>query len=170
MASAVQERLAAYARAHELTRPGLIEGGDAAARETTLHVLIETILAPYANPDGRHVSVEGDDVALSGSSVTSLALVLHELATNAAKYGALSVPDGHIRIACTMRDGTLALEWKETGGPPIAAPPQRQGFGSQFTGRTVRGQFGGTLVHEWEADGVRTRIVIPAEHLNHAGG
>ena len=168
MAAAVQQRLAAYARAHELTRPGLIESPESAARETMLHALIAAILAPYAPPDGSRLSIDCDDIAVSGSAVTSLALVLHELATNAVKYGALSTPDGRIRIRCAMEDRALTLEWKETGGPAITAPPPRQGFGSQFTGRTIRSQFGGTFDQAWEADGVRTRLSIPADRLTSA--
>lgn len=168
MAAAVQERLAAYARAHELTRPGLIDGAESSARETTLHVLIAAILAPYAGPDGGHgnVSIDGADMVLSGSAVTNLALVLHEFATNAGKYGALSAAEGCVHIRCAIENGKLNIVWKETGGPVIAAPPARRGFGSSFTERTVRGQFGGELAQDWEADGVKIRLSIPTDRLS----
>jgi len=174
MATAIQERLAAYARAHDLTRPGIINASEDITRETTLHALIGAILAPYmgpATPNSRDdITVEGTDIPLSGGAVTNLALVLHEFATNAAKYGALSVPEGRIRIGATIDAGTFHLLWKESGGPAIAAAPAKQGFGSQFTGRTVKSQFGGQLVQDWEPDGVKIRVSIPMDRLTQPGG
>ncbi|HWA31073.1 MAG TPA: PAS domain S-box protein [Rhizomicrobium sp.] len=174
MATAIQERLAAYARAHDLTRPGIINGAEGIARETTLHALIGAILAPYmgpATPNSRDaITVEGTDIPLSGGAVTNLALVLHEFATNAAKYGALSVPEGRIHIGATIDAGTFHLLWKESGGPAIAAAPAKQGFGSQFTARTIKSQFGGSLVQDWEPDGVNIRLSIPTDRLAHSPG
>ena len=169
MASAIQERLAAYARAHDLTRPGIINGAEGAARETTLHALIAAILAPYMGPSTPNsqddITVEGTDLPLAGGAVTNLALVLHEFATNAAKYGALSVPEGRIRIAASVEDGVFNLLWKETGGPALAGAPSKQGFGSQFTARTVKSQFGGQLIQEWESDGAKIHVRIPMDRL-----
>lgn len=170
LAAAVQERLSAYARAHDLTRPGIINPGSA-ARETTLFVLIDAILAPYRTmgESGDRVIAGGTDIPLSGVAVTNLALVLQEFATNAAKYGALSVPGGCVHIVTAVQDGSLRLAWKESKGPAVSGVPQKKGFGSQFTERTLQGQFGGDLDYEWEPDGVKIRVSIPMERLAQPG-
>jgi two-component sensor histidine kinase len=172
MAAAVQHRLAAYARAHDLTRPGLINP-QSAARETTLHALIEAILAPYVGPEKPNrndIVITGADIPLQGNDATNLALVLHEFATNAAKYGALSVPEGRIRIAAENKDGALHLLWQERGGPPIAGAPATQGFGSLFTGRIVQSQYAGQIVQDWEPDGVKIHVSIPMDRLTQPSG
>jgi two-component sensor histidine kinase len=79
---------------------------------------------------------------------------LHELATNAAKYGALSRPQGHVRIAWSLTsDGRLVLSWSETGGPPVS-PPVRQGFGTRVMKQMVEGQFKGEMRFEWRPEGL----------------
>ncbi|MGH6843887.1 MAG: PAS domain S-box protein, partial [Methylocella sp.] len=98
MAQAVRERLGALARAHGLTRPGLVDGDGRPSQDTTLHALVQTIFAPYVDPKrikghGFYI-VTGPSLPVGGNAVTSIALVMHELATNAAKYGALSSPGG----------------------------------------------------------------------------
>jgi two-component sensor histidine kinase len=88
-----------------------------------------------------------------------MSVVLHELATNAVKYGALSAPDGFVTVAWKLNDdGTLTLDWRERGGPPIAGAPQRQGFGSRLLDTTVRGQLGGRLDCDWAPEGLRCTL------------
>jgi two-component sensor histidine kinase len=94
--------------------------------------------------------------------MTGLALLLHELATNAVKYGALSSADGCIDIELAVGDGKLVMTWKEKGGPPLAGPPDQQGFGSMLA---VTGQFGGELSYDWNAHGLIIRVLLPWERL-----
>jgi two-component system CheB/CheR fusion protein len=97
--------------------------------------------------------------------VTSLALVLHELATNAAKYGALSLPSGCVRVTWSVAGPDLVLTWEESGGPRVNGPPTRQGFGSMLASRSVKGQLKGQLTFNWNADGLIVRLSVPVERL-----
>ncbi len=98
-------------------------------------------------------------------AVTSLALLLHESATNAAKYGALSELSGSIHIDWGVQEGVLWLVWKEAGGPMIVDPPQVRGFGSTLAERSIAGQLSGTIAFEWLPVGLTLRIKIPLNRL-----
>jgi two-component system CheB/CheR fusion protein len=102
--------------------------------------------------------IEGPDVPISGDAATSFALVLHELATNAAKYGALSTQEGHIRISWTIAKGKLALVWEEHGGPPIEAAPKREGFGTVLARRSAGGNLEGTIAFDWKREGLLVHL------------
>ena len=94
-------------------------------------------------------------------------MALHELATNAVKHGALSVPGGRVSLSWSADDdddaaaGLLRLCWREAGGPPVAAPPTRRGFGSRVLEATLRGQLGGTVTRGWEASGLVCEAALP---------
>jgi two-component sensor histidine kinase len=90
-------------------------------------------------------------------------MALHELATNATKYGALSAPAGRVGISWrTDTDvGLLRLRWEECGGPPVTAPPSRRGFGSRLVETTVEDQLGGRLVRRWAASGLVCDVEVP---------
>jgi PAS domain S-box-containing protein len=168
LAAAVQERLAALTRAHELTRPGLISIGKAVGDDTTLHAVIRAIFAPYVNrhSEGHEAIVlTGPDLPISGNAITSVALVLNELATNAAKYGALSSLEGVVHVDCSLQNGELLLTWKERGGPSINGPPDEEGFGSTLARRIVSGQFGGRLSNHWEPDGLVVHLAAPVKRI-----
>jgi two-component sensor histidine kinase len=109
------------------------------ARETTLHALIRTIFAPYASFDlsahGDRVVIQGRDLPISGQSVSGLALLFHELATNAVKHGALSTPQGLVYIDCSVENGELSVRWTERGGPSVWGRPDNRGFGGELTHR-----------------------------------
>ena len=164
MAKAVQERLGAYSRAHELTRAA--SRGGAINGQTTLHALIHAITGPYLVEEGEegNITVEGDDVAIDSNTAASLALVLHEFTTNAAKHGALSVPTGEVRIASRCANGQTELEWTERGGPRIEGPPRREGFGSLLAVRTVEGQLNGCLRYDWQPYGVVIKMILPIDN------
>ncbi|HEY8033065.1 MAG TPA: PAS domain S-box protein [Methylocella sp.] len=169
MAEAVRGRLGALARAHGLTRPGLINGEDKPGQGTTLHVLVQTIFAPYVDPDrveghGFYL-VTGPCLPIGGNAVTSVALILHELATNAVKYGALSSPRGYIHIDWSVKKDEFLLTWKEHGGPSLAGPPEHEGFGSSLVRRLVTDQFGGQLSYDWKPKGLIIRLSMPVERL-----
>lgn len=130
-------------------------GGDG----TNLTALIERVLSPYAmDPEAVEIVPDGT-VTLASTTLTSLGLVLHELATNAAKYGALSVPEGRVTIGWTVDapGGNLHLTWVESGGPKVT-PPTTLGFGSKLIRTAIAG---GEVDKIFAPDGVRVKIDIP---------
>jgi two-component system CheB/CheR fusion protein len=155
MAAAVNARLTALARAHALIHPVAGANQGAAA---SLHDLVASIASPYAAPADGRIALSGPDLSLQPSEATALALVLYELATNAAKYGALSVPDGRLAIAWRANAGTLSLNWQETGGPAVAGPPPREGFGTKLARLTAAGQLDGAIAFAWEPAGVHVEL------------
>jgi len=169
MANAIQERLAAYSRAHDLTRPGLIAGEFDVGHQTMLHTLIWTIVAPYIDPvteDGHtNITIGGADVLVDGNATTSLALILHEFTTNAAKYGALSVSGGRVHIDCRVEESVFELTWREREGPSVEGPPSKQGFGSLLARTSIQGQLGGTIKHDWLHEGVVITLRMPIDRL-----
>lgn len=165
MARAVQERLGAYSRAHDLTRKTAADVAGGGAESTTLHTLVHAIVAPYVIESGEdaNVVVAGDDVSIDANTTASLALVLHEFTTNAAKYGAFSTPSGKLSVSTRETGDFVELVWTERGGPRIAGRPTRQGFGSVLSVRTVEGQLNGTLQIEWQPEGAVIVLRIPRE-------
>jgi two-component sensor histidine kinase len=91
--------------------------------------------------------------------------VLHESATNAVKYGALSRPDGSIHVTWDASGDALRLDWDEIGGPEINLRPQARGFGSILAERSVTGELGGRIEHDWRRNGLRLKLSIPLERL-----
>ena len=165
MAKAVQERLGAYSRAHDLTRKTAV--GLSGGEGTTLHTLVQAIVAPYVieAENGTNIVLTGDDVAIDANCTASLALVLHEFTTNATKYGALSSSAGRISVATSLGSDFVEMVWTERGGPPVSGRPSRQGFGSVLASRTVEGQLNGTLAIEWQSEGVVISVRIPRDRL-----
>jgi two-component sensor histidine kinase len=165
MAQSLRGRLDALMRAKDLIRPGIM-GTEAHSERTTVDEVVRTVLQPY--DDGafhERIVASGPDVPVGVKAVTSLALALHETATNAAKYGALSAPNGAIRIKWEVQDDDLRLEWGETGGPVIVAPPQDGGFGSVLTERSITGQLGGKIEYDWRRNGLTLRLSVPLDRL-----
>jgi two-component sensor histidine kinase len=126
--------------------------------------LVLTELAPYAT--NTNVKVSGTDVMLSPAETQALAKVLHELATNAAKYGALSIPGGHVSVSWDRKPNgqraTLILEWRETGGPPVASRVQ-SGYGTDLIRDLIPHELGGAVDLVFAAEGVNCRIEIPVK-------
>lgn len=164
MAEALRGRLGALSRAHELVRPAMMpeHGGQA----TTVDQLARSILAPYgeAAADGR-IAITGSQTPIGANTTTSLALVLHEFATNAAKYGSLSAEEGRLTITCTEDEYTMYLTWTESGGPPVPTNRGPEGFGSQLARKSITGQLGGTLEHDWRPEGLVVHIAMPLDRL-----
>ena len=160
-----RDRLSALARAHALT---LSHGPHApyAARPATLHSLLEAITAPYLGEgDSRRLSIVGCDMEISGSTISSLALLLHEFATNSVKYGALSSTAGQIEVHCADRAENVVITWSEHGGPPVAPPIGKEGFGDLLVRATVTGQLGGDISREWKPEGLVIRLSVPRQSL-----
>lgn len=168
LADAIQGRLGALASAHQLVRAGQASS-DPDHRETTLADLIRTVLAPYVSSarigDAARVVAEGPPVTIGGEAMTSFALVFHELATNAAKYGALSTAGGQVAISWSMGEGELLIVWRERGGPTVTAAPGHEGFGSQLARRSVHGQLGGQIAYDWDPSGLIVRLSVAADRL-----
>ncbi|HEY5105538.1 MAG TPA: chemotaxis protein CheB [Caulobacteraceae bacterium] len=168
MADTIHGRLGALASAHQLIRPRG-PADKAAKHETTLGQLIRAVLSPYNDPaitgEDARAQIDGPEIPVGADALTNLALVVHELATNAAKYGAFSVPGGRVHISWKAMNGRLSLLWEERGGPPITAAPEHEGFGSVLARRSVNGQFAGDLVFRWNPDGLVVAISAKTERL-----
>jgi two-component sensor histidine kinase len=165
MATALRGRLSALSRAHELVQPAsIMEPGS--GTDVELSRLIEAVLEPYRQSGQNRIAIEGPNVAVGSNTTTSLALVLHELATNAAKYGCLSCSEGELTIHWTLQGEDVDLLWTENGGPAIEAPPSFEGFGTQLSQRSIAGQLGGTLEREWRPEGLRVHMIIPLSRLS----
>ena len=155
-ARALRARIEALGRAHDCVRPG------AGAGAGTVHALLATLLAPYHLAEGR-IRLEGDDAAVGPQSATALALILHEAATNSAKYGALSRPEGSVEVETAAEGADYRITWSEAGGPDVA-PPSRAGFGTQMADRAAQ-QLGGRMARSWETGGLRLDLVLPGDQL-----
>jgi PAS domain S-box-containing protein len=169
MADTVRSRLDALARAHDLTWPSLSELADGSEPRATLHALVRTIVSPYDNAEHgglERVTISGADIPISGGAKTNFALLLHEFATNAAKYGALSLPTGHVDVGCAVAGDELCVLWRERGGPALDGPALREGFGSMLARATVERQFGGSIAREWDSEGLTIRLVVSLARLS----
>jgi PAS domain S-box-containing protein len=166
MAEALRGRLGALSRAHELVRPAFA-ADEQHGEATTVAKLIGAILEPYVQSDSNRMALDGPAVPVGANTTTSLALVLHELATNAAKYGSLAAPEGRLSIRWTADADELRLAWIETGGPAVTEAPGLEGFGSQLARKSITGQLGGSLEYEWLGEGLVVRMRIPLDRLGH---
>ncbi len=151
-ARAVQGRIAALARAHSLLSESRWQGAE-------LKQTIESELAPYVKPG--QTNLAGPPVMLRASAVQPISLVMHELATNACKYGALKNEGGVVDVHWQVDlDGFLSLYWLESGGPEVR-PPERSGFGSVLLNQVVHRQLEGKFLVEWDPAGIRICLVLP---------
>ncbi len=164
LADKLRERIAALGRAHDFVRPNKNRAIGAPA--ATLQGLAAQIFEPYGDDQGSPIVLLGDDLPIDDRAATPLALLFHELATNAAKYGALSTREGRVTITIATGPESVSVDWKETGGPPITSPPERRGFGSRLTSLSVEAQLGGTIKTLWCQDGLHSRIEIPASSFS----
>jgi len=165
-AAAVRTRINALARAHEFVRPHT-ESSQPTVGSMTLHAFLADLFKPYSDHAGRpRIVLSGDDAVFDDQAATSVALLFHELATNAAKYGALSVEGGAVTLETRGDAGRFILTWTESGGPPIAEPPSHSGFGSSLATLSVEGQLGGRLERNWRKDGLQVIADLPSTALS----
>jgi PAS domain S-box-containing protein len=168
-ARAVEGRVMALARAHTLLAAANWSGAP-------LRAVAEAELAAFlpGRPGARGplVSIEGPELMLSPAAAQACSMALHELATNATKYGAFSVPGGRAAISweLDLAAGLCRLRWAESGGPPILAPPTRRGFGSRLLAATLHDQLGGQLEQKWERPGLICEIALPLARVQAGGG
>jgi two-component sensor histidine kinase len=164
MSRILSGRLAALAEANALVRRSFVDNGKIGGAE--LGELARKILLPHALHDGHdHFRADGASVWLGERTTNGVALVLHELATNAAKYGSLQSPDGLVDLSWTSDGERLSVSWTERGGPAIEGAPSTTGFGTRLSKDTIVGQLGGTLNYDWRRDGLAVTMVLPAENL-----
>ena len=151
-------RIAALGRAHQLLSEARWEGAD-------LRRLVEEELLAFSLGEASRVSIRGPDVALTPPAAQALAMALHELATNAAKYGALSAPEGQVEVSWTQTEaGALSVIWSEHGGPPVA-PPSRRGLGTTILARALGGPLRGESKMDWRPTGLVCMLELPAQAL-----
>jgi PAS domain S-box-containing protein len=152
--AAVDGRIGALARAHTLLAQSRWQGAD-------LCRLVEEELAPYraAGDDGR-IAASGPDVSLEPRTAQTLALALHELSTNAAKYGALSVASGRVGLNWELQPDSLVLHWSESGGP-LAKPPLTPGFGIRVISTSIERQLEGKADFDWRPEGLNCSLRVP---------
>jgi PAS domain S-box-containing protein len=146
-------RLHAMGRAHDLLARDKWTGA-------SLHDVIRSEFQAYAGIESARLCVTGDDARLGARAAQTLSLAVHELTTNAAKHGALSVPEGRVEIRSAVNGQELQLTWTETGGPAIA-PPSAKGFGSVIVERSIAHELGGAADLRFEPSGLRCHIRIP---------
>lgn len=150
--TALSGRIGSLARSHSLLSSNRWSGA-------RLDVLLEQELEPYGAENDRRLTIAGPPVLIQAEAAQSLGLVIHELATNAGKYGALSTPAGALEVSWRWADDRrLLLTWREIGGPPTV-PPQRQGFGATLIANAGR-QVGATIQREWPPEGLVCEITL----------
>lgn len=150
------ERLVSLGRTHSLLTREAWAGAD-------LHDILRGELAPYLDAAERRVAIDGPSFIVPRDMTVPIGMAIHELATNAVKYGALSVPEGRVRVDITAEEGMpdprLVMVWTESGGPPVK-PPERRGFGSLLLDRLLASQLGGRVATEYRPEGVMARIDV----------
>lgn len=161
-ASILQNRVQALARAHDLILPAILDEADR-GEGIALAELVETLVAPYDRGQALHAT--GPDQRLGPRSAGSLALALHELTTNAAKYGGLAIADGRLEISWRCDGDRFVIDWAETGRRP-AETDAGPGFGSRLLRVCLEDQLGGALETQLETTGMRRRITLPLQRLS----
>jgi PAS domain S-box-containing protein len=153
--AAIEGRLQALSTAHTLLSQSRWAGA-------SLHTLLADEIAPYKSEEISRAHIDGPEVMLEPKSAQAVAVVLHELTTNAVKYGGLSVPTGRLRVEWSRGETQLVLRWSEAGGPPVK-PPTRKGFGTRVVGRIVQAELEGQVQFDWNPAGLACEIIIPLD-------
>lgn len=163
----LRDRVLALGRAHDFVRPHSVrsQGG---YRQTSLHGLLHEVFLAYRGPQGARIVVDGSDPDIDDRSATPLALVFHELATNAQKYGSLSSAQGTVALNIRQDAADWRMLWIENGGRPIESPMQ-EGFGSRLISLSIERQLGGKIVRDWTPTGLRAEIRIPVGVMTRSG-
>jgi PAS domain S-box-containing protein len=169
LSGAIKARLGALARAHDLILPEINDEGVSFERSVLLLELVRTIISPYADlgpATSPRISARGPEILLEGRMVSTLALLFHELTTNAMKHGAFTTLDGYVELTWSLEAGEFRLLWEEHGGPSLAAAPTSEGFGTVLADRLVTLQLGGTITRDWRPHGLVLGFMAPAEALS----
>ncbi len=156
----LRHRITALGRAHDFVRPHSDQSRPS-LRQDSLHGLLTELFFPYQTHPGERIQIAGDDVTVDDRAATPLALIFHELATNASKYGALSTADGTVKLTIIAEASDIVLHWCERGGPPLSGAPLGVGFGSQLIEMSASRQLGGSVAREWSAAGLEVTARVP---------
>jgi len=160
---AVSGRIMALARSHSLIAASRWRGADLAQ-------IVDDELAPYRAYEGAttraHVEVTGPSVILRPAAAQSLAIVVHELTTNAVKYGALSSSEGRLSVDWRVTEDGLSLTWDEAGGAPLAGPPQRHSFGTRIVAASIERELDGRITFDWRREGLVVSILVPPGQIS----
>lgn len=163
-ADELRQRIAALGRAHEFARPHS-EESRMTVEASTLHGMLREMLSPYPALEAGRIVISGDDVGIDDRGATPLALVYHELATNSAKYGALSAPDGRIELTSRVSGDDVLVDWVEHGGPTISGPPANSGFGTRLVDMSVIKQLDGAIDRRWNEGGLALHLTLQSKRL-----
>ncbi len=164
-ADQLRQRIYALGEAHDFVRPhGYFDASTDG--QGALSALIERLMHPYNNNGETRVSFVGDDARVDDAAATPMALLFHELATNSAKYGALSNAGGKVTITGRQSNDAYHIEWRETGGPSVVEPERLGGFGTRLVQLSVEGQMRGHLERNWLSGGLEVLISLPRDALN----
>ncbi len=163
MASDLAKRLTALGRAHELVRPA----GGKPVKSALLADLLAVLLQAYDDSDGHsgRIRIAVPRMNIGEGAATTLALVVHELATNSLKYGALSAIAGTLELRCSAPDEEVVLVWTERGGPAVKQPATASGYGSDLVRRSVGRHLGGGIDHEWSPEGLIVTLRLRRDRL-----
>ena len=162
MARDLTSRLITLGRVQDLVRPAPGQSRQA----VLLADLLTILLSPYDGiGDSRRIRVAAPKINVGEAASTSLALVIHELATNSAKYGALSLASGLLDVTCADDESEVVIVWTERGGPPVAAPEKPPGYGSRMIARSLSAQLGGAIAMNWSKDGVIATLRLNKSRL-----
>lgn len=164
MASELTRRLIALGRAHDLVRP---VPGQTKAPSALLGDLLSVLLAPYDDLgafSGR-IRVSVPRLRVGDAATTIFALVVHELATNSLKYGALSSENGTLDVASTARDEAVTIVWTESGGPKVKAPSHEPGYGTQLIEQSIVDSLRGSIEYDWVETGLVVTIKVDPARL-----
>lgn len=161
----LKARLRSLAAAHDLTLPDLKGEQPLTSSRATVTSLAKAILAPYELDDASRITVEGTDIPIGGSALTSLALLMHELATNAAKYGALSTSDGQLVVKASLTGETLFVDWREEASQFSGGGSDREGFGTTLEKAVLR-TLGGRISRDWQTRGLSLQLEMPLASLS----
>jgi len=151
--SAIDGRLAALGRAHDLLTRSSWENA-------TIASTVRSAIEPFDQGSERFV-ISGEDIRITSSSVIAFAMTLNELCTNTTKFGALSVPDGHVRLAWHVEGERLHFEWSETGGP-VVSEPTRTSFGTRMM-MSLGQQLHGKVALKYDPSGFIYTMDVPLE-------
>jgi PAS domain S-box-containing protein len=151
---AIEGRIQSLSKLAELFAETRWKGAD-------LHTLVTQELSPFCHQGMTPCRIEGPSLMLEPSTAQALAMTIHELVTNAAKYGALSAPDGRLHVEWSVTENNqVALQWIETGGPQVE-PSTREGFGTQLMKAMIGSQLQGRIIFDWRGEGLACKIIVP---------
>ncbi len=156
----LREKLWALSRASDTVFAAKTLDGETSTGETSDHIDLGALVRSVLEPYGERCAIDGPGTSVCHNMTTTLALFLHELATNSVKYGALGGDSGSVAVCWAANDRALDLTWTETGGPQVSASPDHRGFGSDMVERIVRSA-GGTIERSWRAEGLVADLHLP---------